>query len=691
MSEHEASHGESDNVVRESPDHGLSLADALQLWIEVTGVDPCTTNRFTLGDFDTLQLHRAIKEALDLDATEITGRLLFEYVVTEYMRDRHFTVKELLEKPEQVAEYLSKSRDLLGYLRSNEMQSMADDFSRAMRQAVSTYGVTNPKVFDVIDSRHSLALLRRDAYRTLNHLRVDQFLDGNPEPDCVQPVYGKFLYQWWNINSMLKAMTAMPSGVTVNLIRHPTDAYQSYFAFAIRNGGRLFVFTDKEKTAHPLAADLMRRPDRILAERAARNWFPYDLMGLAFDEESGEAYIKQSIERGLVPYQSKALPLKAMADLDAPQVIWLTMMLDLIVGKFWRQEYRAPALSYTGEMVQIETPLIAAAQTAQLPVVGYQPLALKPLSMEDVRTGDANTPATGRRTGQNNWLEARYGSQVSENIINLVGTPDTALALDLKSGDGAIVVRDRKAEERLFFSDRKALSERRLEIDTLDATSFGTREDIEHDRRFIARSNYAKQINALAVAEYEARRDEIRQWVSDRIKANTETLFEMMAKPEIKVSAEKLAHFENGAYTWRGETPEGYQRVFMKRRSIKGADAWAISDAFSNIGNVVFHGSGPRKNGAPTCFMTGAASAFMVHFYPETCEDLALLCGCTTEELPDVLQHWTMIQRNAGNHILDRIDPMEWQCNNPWQKLYFQTIYFVSVRAMKAIERGNKP
>jgi hypothetical protein len=98
---------------------------------------------------------------------------------------------------------------------------------------------------------------------------------------------------------MLAAATRMPSGVSLNLIRHP-DGYQSYFCFVIRNGGNLFVLSDVPEYSHPLQGMMSRRPDRELDRRAARNWFPYDLLGASYDEESGRLYIKQTEQRGLV-------------------------------------------------------------------------------------------------------------------------------------------------------------------------------------------------------------------------------------------------------------------------------------------------------------------------------------------------------------------------------------------------------
>ena len=670
----------------------MSLSRALQLWIDVTGVDP-NRKAWSIGQFEIQRMHEALREALELDDTEITGRLLFEYLATSYFKDRTFSVEDLIEKPQQVASYLDKSKELLSYLRSDDILSIRNEFVASMKKAAGLYGAVGRKTHDMMEDPHKLAILRRDAMRTMKNLRVDQFLDGEPESQEHAPLYGKHVYRWNNINSMLNCMTKMPSGVTVNLICHPTDPFRSYFAFAIRNGGRLFVFTDKEKTPHPLAEDMWRRMDKVLAERAARNWFPYELMGLSFDED-GKAYIDTSTSNGLVPYQSETHAIKAVADLDAPNFLWIAMMLDLIVKKFWRGEYRAPELSYTGEMVSVKTPLIDAAKKSNLPVAGYTPLVLTPLTMEEVRDGNGEEFGESNQCGKS-WLEERYGHLVTEDTIDFVLSPEKIPVLEFKpETEKSIVIVDTKAEKNrslsLFSSTPENVGER-LALDNLDATSFGTKKQIEDDRLFLARSNYAKQIDKLARDEFLLRSKEVTTWVRERILGNVETLFPLMTKEETLLPSNEPGTdnpFEQGAYTWHGKTADGYMRRFSERKSIVGDEASRLDYIYTMYGDgkFVFTGQGERKKGRPPCFVSGAASSWFVRFIPETTADLAFLCGCEIEDLPDVLQHWTLLERKSGNHILRRVDPTEWQIGDPWKNLLFETVFFISASSMKKLE-----
>lgn len=666
----------------------MSLAKALNLWIEITGVDPSKQD-FRMGEFEIRGMHKALKEALELDDTEITGRLLFEYLATSYLRDRTFSVEDLLEKPEQVAKYLEKSRELLAYLRSDEITQIGQMFMDRVKQAVSAYGVSSSETKELSLNRHQLAVLRRDALRTMKNLSVHQFLSGTPENDDYKPVYGKHVYRWWNINSMLKMLTTIPSGVTVNLIVDPVDGMRSYFCFAIRNGGNIFIFTDKESLPHPNAEDLMRRMDKVLAERIARNWFPYSLLGVKYNEK-GCAYIEAPDTTALVPYQKEVQPIHPINDLDAPEVIWLTMMLSMIVDKFWNQGYQAPALCYTGEMIKIESPLAEAAKSANLPVIGYKPLKLKPLTLADVRTETGKTKAFGKtgKHDENRWLEKRYADKVTNSCLNIVAQPSVQMISKLGTDNPEALLPFEEARDIGWGRDGQ-IAEGRVELKIIKSTSFGTKEELDADRLFVARQNYARQINALALKEFDERNKEISRWVKAKIKENLENIWPLVAQEKVIVPCVDLDKDHNhGACCWRSKD----KRTLVSRDDlleVSEGKLWRLENLYSyySNGNIVFQGDGDRKQNRPPCFKTNAPSSYAVQLIPETTEELANLCGCEIAGLPDVLQHWTQIKRYVGNHISDRIDPLIWEINDPWNRLQFGVTFMLSKRALAAIEK----
>lgn len=681
--------------LRQAPPR-LTLAGALQLWMEITGVEPRKDGGFKLGELEIWFLNREIQESLDLDSSEITGRLLLSFIVQQYFQDRKFSVDELLNEPARVAAYLAKSQELASYLRGPDVADLGDDFAQRLGRALDRYDALTPEVRKIVEHRGShgdrgmLAVLRRDAMRTLAKLEVHQFLDGEPEASDVKPTYGPFLFRWTNINSMLRAMTTAPSGVTVNMIMSPGKPYGVYFAFAIRHGGRLFVFTDREATPHPLAEGMCPRPDKILADRANRHWFPYDVAGLRFDEE-GRAYIETSSGKSIVPYQTDIQPVKPLAELAPPQVIWLTMMLDLIVERFWRQEYRAPQLSYTGEMVRVATPLLEAAQEARLPVVitSDTVLSVERITTDDVHSDVVREEDVGRIVDyRHRWLEERYRGRVLAESLDIVAVESQPLRVTYE-GEGnlkAVIVPETQVAIQKFGYERDHALQQTAKVTMLDPELFGTREQLQRDRLFIARSNYAAQINALAVREFDERQEEVVHWVRQRVRANLPALRPLLGRPEVmaltQYRGDSFCDRASSRYDAAKGTREFVRRFDVVEHGIK-EDLLNYTTQFQGRINLY---RTPYKGGLPACHFTGAQSQWLVRMVPENAQQLAFMCGATVEELPDVLQHWNLLRPNVGNQLLDRVDPLLWQLQDPWCELSFALNLFVSRTAMKQLE-----
>lgn len=687
----------------------ISLSEALNIWVALTGVEPGRkTGSFTLGEWGIRDLHNTIQEALDLDSTEITGKMILSYIVQNYFEDRTFTVDEMLVAPEKVAVYLSQSRTLANYLRSDDVQGQASAFANDVKSVLRRYDSLTPSVEDMLDcvgnqgDRAVLAILRRDALRSVKKLQVNQFLDGDAEAPGVGPVYGKFLYQWNNINSMLKAMVNAPSGVTVNMIRTEGNPYGVYFVFAIRNGGRLFTFTDKEWTPHPLAEGMWRRPDKILAARASRNWFPYDVAGLKFSEE-GRAYIDFSTGKSLVQYQGKATPVKLISELDPTQVVWITMMLDLIVEKFWHQNHRENELSYTAEMIKVATPLLEAAKQANLPLAlrSISSVTLAPITLQDVHSENIVADDVGKLgDGSNKWLEERYAHQVLPASIDMVGDSEQELFVRYaQPNEGqvgastslvatAAVVNKADLSAVIPWHEMGRVVAKMARVNVLDATSFGTKAQLERDRKFLARANYASQIQALAEAEFAARSKEIEKWVRDHVESNLDNLKPLLMATDAWVHTEHRLEFATHGVSGVQYDPKNGLRRIVTHRDVADVNKSGFY-YISGQGALVF-GRAPYKKSCLQCHYTGASSSQLLQITPETPVQLAHLCGVSVQELPDVLQRWNKVTRNTGNHILNRIDPLDWKVENPWLGLDFKVNVFVSKRAFAALQKETK-
>ncbi|HBP6530962.1 TPA: hypothetical protein L6A81_35745 [Pseudomonas aeruginosa] len=328
------------------------LVEALNLWVEVTGFDD-KRRRFTISEWQVQSMSEAIKEALDLDESNITGFLLLSYFARYFIDHNVFKLTELLNEHDRVAAFVEQIRKLKAILEDKEMLADLAHFQLVTRQAVRHYHADRTEVMQMIDKQDEIAFLRRDALLSIKRLRVDHFLVGDSERESCTPVYNREVFQFWNINSMLQAVCSAPSGVSLNLIRTP-DSYQSFFVFAIRNGGNVITLSDIANHSHPLQAYMSRRPDKDFERRMVQNWFPYQLMNVNYNA-NGDLWIEeQRFGNAIAPINQTAFPLASIKDLGAPEIIWITLMFELIVEKFWRKPIQPAQLSYTGDMVRTQ-------------------------------------------------------------------------------------------------------------------------------------------------------------------------------------------------------------------------------------------------------------------------------------------------------------------------------------------------
>lgn len=674
------------------------LSHALKLWLELTGVDP-QARSFAIklsGGMDSYTvktMHDDIQEALELDPTTITGHLLLDALSSYYFAQRAFTVTELMEDPARTSTYIEKAKAFTALTRSPEITALREDFVAQLRTALASYGMLHEGMEALLAERHTLAYLRRDALRSMRDLRVDQFLKGQPETEAVKPVYNGWVHQAWNVNTLVEAVCRMPSGVTLNLVRDPDDL-QSYFVFAIRNGGNLWLLSDVPAHAHPLQRYMTRRPERAYASRACRNWYPYDLLDLEFDDASKTYHADAKARTRLIPVQQVLDKRKLLKDLHPNETLWTIMMFDLIVDAFWHKPGPALELSYTGQMLREEATLIQAAEKINLPVTAYPTLALPRLTRQDVRAETVSTEAVGDAGGYpNQWLEDRYANQVDETLLNLLdgthqrhylpaltanGNAGQAGSPDAAAGEGGVIRVDPLEDEKRFFSDREG----RYDLHAFNATTFGTREEIERDRLYLARHNLAKGIQRLADAEYRARKDEILQWWKGALQQNRQHLLNLVAQ-----NGDELRRvFETRRYPggkpaagyWRDE--EGIIRYSFLRITPRND-----MPLLSLSSQVLAQGLDSRGN--RRCYVTGAAVSYYALFQPQTAEDLAELAGCSVSALPDVLQNWCGRRNHEGNHILDRIDPMAWAVHNPWEKFSFVVAIALSKRGLAQLRK----
>jgi hypothetical protein len=684
---------------------------AMKLWFDLTGFDP-DAKSFTLNSWDLRSMNEEIKQTLKLDPTLITSFFLLDAFSESYLKGRTVSIDALDQDPEDTLRYLTKVKEFRTLIRSPELAGIGIKFQQKMERALAHYGVPADVIAELVADKHRLAFLRRDSLRSMDTLQENQFLSGEYDPPERKPVYNPTVFSYWNMNSCIEHLCHMPSGISLNLIRDP-DELHSFFCFTVRNGGNLIVLSDVPEYDHPLGRQMSRRPDRRFDDRVSKNWFPYELLSIEYDED-GKAYhdkYRETLEKGLVPHNPQHFTLKQINELEAPVIAWTLMMFDLLVERYWRQKPQPRGLSYTAEMIRLDDTnrLLGSAAKANLPVIGYQPLSLPPLTTEDIRTSKLDENAIGRSAattdntnfGSNQWMEDRYGDRVQDEVLNLLAGPDQRVRFitsgDETPGEGSFgsgksltVSGTIKSMEADDYEDYTRFSRRDdvaiYKLNAVDGTTFGTREQIDADRKFLARYNFAQAIQREADVEHEQRREEMREWVAEHYRQNLEELLRYATVDKF----ERLT-------TSRGFTTTGKEQrySFAATNPVKLTHEQLNSYAFEfgRWGSPVLELPKRDNWSDPECYFTGFKAFWYTAIKPRNAHDLAYMCGVEVEELPDLLQNFGNRDDKpyTGNCILNRIDPLEWALRSPWTEEDFMFRIYLSKRARSRIVKEYQP
>lgn len=662
----------------------------IRLWQEITGVnhDDTSYDLFKLGTMSDLK--RAVA-GLTHDPSGITSALLIIEFYKAYTAELRFSIDDVRNKVEAYQVAMARAEQMEAILGHPLLQDAKTQFEAAVLKAVSHYGASgNEKVLEAMHDTGLITDLRHSAFNSAHTLRVDQFLTGAFEPEDVKPVFVKTIYKWWNINSLLAAATRMPSGISLNYIA-AKDALQSFFVITVRNGGNLYILSDKPKLSSPL--EKRRNEGRVLDERVNKHWFPYELSGLDLDHFSGKVIHPKSEERSLSTHQVDLLPLAELKDISAESFLWTAMLFSLIVDRYWGQKQQAPQLSYTGEMVKDSQALLAYAGKANLPVVATQLPEFQRIDVHAITPGVATEDEIGLQvTNRYSWLEDRYGHRVAPDILNLTDSSESEITVFINHENKVVVADDDENSMELtravYAHPKNAL---RLSI-----TEFGTQDELEKDRKFLARANYARSIQMLATQEFEARKAEVLAWFLRRCRENRDNILAYAHQDEIWLRTTGNIHNvgEHGPVirfaksdnqTFALERQENYKQAVMFHRFLKVYDL--KNESPGNRYNVMFTWDGYK----PVCHVTAAIASYEVAIRPLNSQDLAFMAGCAVEELPDVLQNWDLAECYTGNSRIGRVDPIHHLLEDPWRTLQLGVVFALSKRAMNAIRKTAKP
>jgi len=646
------------------------VSECIRRWIDLTGKGSFGG----LPGYKIKQHTEELRASRELDPTGLTTFMMLRGLVEHCLMNETFSAYNLILDPSSVEGRLAPMRAVRDLLEDEGVVASVGAFSRRIRDAAAHYGWVGPRAEHrevdtaqpasleaLLADNFDLAYLRRDALRSVETLQVHQFTQGASDPE--PPKIGTHVWEFWNVNSVLRAMRAQRvGGINVVLVRDPSVALRSYFVIALRDGDNITILTDRDTEAHPLAKEMHRRPDRDLEERANRHWFPYELLDLKVTEDQRQLYA--AARESLVPVDAEGVRLKPIAEIGVGSFVWLVLLADLVREKFWERGHRAPELSYTGEMVRAPEALVGSTGALALSG-GYQPLDLPPVGRVDL-TPEAIV-ATGARepVGVHRWLTERYAAAVPESALCPVGEAEARL---LSAGAPS-----RSRDDFLMRHE-----ERETALRALAPTSFGTADSIRRDQVWLARYNQAMYVKALAREEFDREKDGVVAAYEVLVLANAETVLRAAAEGTLVLPAAKsdggfdaeLNREPLEALAW--SVGGGWYEAFEKKPR-KVASGWYVSDVClskEHYGDVVL---GEYADYKWRCRDRPDTVATVFTLVVPTCpEALAVLAGVEVADLPWPLRHWYRDEPYTGNSILQRVDPEDWVVENPWRELNFR-------------------
>lgn len=680
---------------------------ALEQWIKVTGVDPSKKRKsWTYGEYSIREINEYIMSAQRVDDTGLTAFMVVRAVARQYVSEHQLDALSIIEADEATLEQIEGFKELLKLVNNKEALAAVSDFQDHLRKAAAHYGVAE-KCEETITDMAALAYIRRDALVCPELLNLNTFKKGARSKGQLK--YNEHILQFWNMNSLVRGAESQPvDGISIVMILDPQVIEYSFFCFLVRDGENISIWTDAEKGAHPMQKHMSRSRGRgrQLEERADRLRFPYQMLKVKVSEK-GDPIKIQGTE--IVRTNVDATPIAPFSEMEPDQLLWAIMALDVL-----RKEKHSEKLSVTGEGMVALPP----GASKVLPPGFGEAIALTSEVVTSKAMEDQLAQAEHRSfksTGVNNWMEERYGDQVDNRLLNLVEvqTDDDGEEEDFFSRRDrkgwrnkditALVTTGRdKLDYKKVLPKSKGVVHKNAHLgsalpDTptligIDPIAFGTPEEMEEDRLWVARWNQAQALAMAAQAEFERRHKEVSAWYAKAVKTNADAIIEAAVRGSwTEEFGRSLAQFAH--------EPETRSNLIRFHRKARGrAYEWPFGyysmgakDGVVNLARLPKDGCLTSSNPARSFLSEDRANIF-VCFEPKTAVGIAMLAGCEVKDLPEPLEHWLREPPYDGNSILSRTDPLDSQVGNPWRQFPFDVRLALSKRDWNKLvkEAGDK-
>lgn len=615
----------------------MTLKEKLELWVKITGVDPNQTSysiRFDggLSTWDIKKMNDRITEALKYDTYGYFADAYLSVYFKKYLAKKQVSLQELLEN-KQMRQYMDDVKILYHEIQNSDSGKQIMD---AANRALDFYDLQHSslEIFDIVE-------LQVSANRCMDHkLQRLQFSSGTATSAGFK--VSKNIYMYKNMDALLLcAVNNTIDGVSLGYIRNEKQLTDSYFAFIIRNGQNLYLLTDMPKYSNPVQNRMIRCPGRNMSERIESNFFPYQTVANIDTSDlwnSGRYGINETSNTLAKQSDQFRTLIGTFDSLDEQEAFWTITMLDMIKKEFYEQipQYE---LSYTGSMLRIKQlpdTENALAIRSVFPTIELQDIDItNTMEMEFEQRKDVD--------GINDYLIKQYKDQIDPAALNLVKETERFSLISSK------------------YTERSYSEEKPIFI-AFDRDTCGTREEILYTQKYIERYNYSKQIQRLLDEDFEKNRKTIVDLIQDRITPRIRELCKLQLQGKLL----------NMTQVWKDGKHIPEKRPFGE---VEDFEHW-----YQNNGKHTTFRYGYEwiNKSEMHCYFTHRKPRVVFIIKPRNLQDLLLLCGCEKSNLPKQIQNWNNSPDYYGNPILQNIDPLLWNVNNPFEHLNFDISILVS-------------
>jgi hypothetical protein len=642
--------------------------EAITRYAEIEGLDP---QNWRDGHDKIIAL---LNDSRALDPDGVTTFMLVRGLVDNHLDEATFSAREVILDAGTFMARIEQIKALLAIVEHPAALEVVEAFKRSVRGIARILGCTDEGELDAfLEDKWNFATIRMASLRSMAKLRAFQFTQGEPDLEAELKV-NPTVYEFWNINSLVRTLADQRiPGVTMCLIRDPEEVMASYFAFAIRNGENITILTDKARVPHPnfWKVSRQRAIERRFEDRMNQHYFPYSILGIEerLDEDGNPVGYVRPTERGLVSYQASAIVRGKLGAFSPEELVWAGLVMVRIRDEYGRQAKALPVLTYTTEMIVSPNALVAA--DSRLVTAGlYRPLAMAPLTPGAV-TKAAMAPQVEESHSFNQWLEDRYLAQVPADALNVMGPEQLRAAHEhhlkvFTSANDRMLI-DANIDKADWFS-------------ALSPVDFGSREEVEADRLYIARTNAVAYIKALAKKEFEAEGKTVMAWYIDQVKRNLPALLESIARQDIRLTP-PASDADREGVRWRTLWCRTVKDLYWGELPYHGSSA---------MGWAVFGGHRSSAGRAVCAVHPDLPAAYAFLIDPRSAEAVAEVAGVATADLPFFLQHWQHDDPEVGNSILNRLDPLDSRGVNPWIKGFRpRIVIFLGKTAWKELRKQH--